>query len=504
MNARNIEPRRAVVIGAGFGGLALAIRLQARGIQTTLLEKRDKPGGRAYVYEDQGFTFDAGPTVITDPSCIEELFALAGKRMEHYVEMLPVSPFYRLCWEDGSHFDYANDQEALDRQIHARNPRDVAGYRRFLAYSKAVFAEGYLKLGAVPFLSFRDMVAAGPQLARLQAWRSVYGIVSRFIQDEQLRQAFSFHSLLVGGNPFATSSIYTLIHALEREWGVWFPRGGTGALVRGLVRLFEDIGGRIELNAPVAQIETGAGRVSGVRLEDGRRFDADAVASNADVVHTYAKLLGAHPRGAAQGEALRKKRFSNSLFVLYFGLDHHHSQLRHHTVCFGPRYRELIKDIFHGETLSEDFSLYLHAPCVTDPSLAPPGCGSHYVLAPVPHLGNAPIDWEAEGPKYRERIFDYLERRYMPGLRSQLVTSRIFTPLDFRDQLNAHHGSAFSLEPLLTQSAWFRPHNRDAELANLYLVGAGTHPGAGVPGVIGSAKATAGLMLKEMQEGVRA
>jgi phytoene desaturase len=503
MNARNIEPRRAVVIGAGFGGLALAIRLQARGIQTTLLEKRDKPGGRAYVYEDQGFTFDAGPTVITDPSCIEELFALAGKRMEHYVEMLPVSPFYRLCWEDGSHFDYANDQEALDRQIHARNPRDVAGYRRFLAYSKAVFAEGYLKLGAVPFLSFRDMVAAGPQLARLQAWRSVYGIVSRFIQDEQLRQAFSFHSLLVGGNPFATSSIYTLIHALEREWGVWFPRGGTGALVRGLVRLFEDIGGRIELNAPVAQIETGAGRVSGVRLEDGRRFDADAVASNADVVHTYAKLLGAHPRGSAQGEALRKKRFSNSLFVLYFGLDHHHSQLRHHTVCFGPRYRELIKDIFHGETLSEDFSLYLHAPCVTDPSLAPPGCGSHYVLAPVPHLGNAPIDWEAEGPKYRERIFDYLERRYLPGLRSQLVTSRIFTPLDFRDQLNAHHGSAFSLEPLLTQSAWFRPHNRDAELANLYLVGAGTHPGAGVPGVIGSAKATAGLMLKEMQEGVR-
>jgi phytoene desaturase len=503
MNARNFEPRRAVVIGAGFGGLALAIRLQARGIQTTLLEKRDKPGGRAYVYEDQGFVFDAGPTVITDPPCIEELFTLAGKRMADYVEMLPVAPFYRLCWEDGSHFDYANDQEALDRQIHARNPADVAGYRRFLAYSKAVFAEGYLKLGAVPFLSFRDMIAAGPQLARLQAWRSVYGIVSRFIQDEQLRQAFSFHSLLVGGNPFATSSIYTLIHALEREWGVWFPRGGTGALVRALVRLFEDIGGRIELNAPVARIDVEDRRASGVRLEDGRVFAADAVASNADVVHTYAKLLGEHPRGTAQGASLAKKKFSNSLFVLYFGLDKHHSQLRHHTVCFGPRYRELIRDIFKGDTLADDFSLYLHAPCVTDPSLAPPGCGSHYVLAPVPHLGNAPIDWEAQGPKYRERIFDYLEQRYMPGLRSQLVTSRIFTPLDFRDQLNAHVGSAFSLEPLLTQSAWFRPHNRDAELANLYLVGAGTHPGAGVPGVIGSAKATAGLMLGAL-EGVRA
>jgi phytoene desaturase len=490
---------KAVVIGAGFGGLALAIRLQASGISTTLLEQRDKPGGRAYVYEDQGFTFDAGPTVITDPSALEELFAAAGKRMSDYVEMLPVSPFYRLCWEDGTHFDYANDQAAIDRQIHAMNPADVDGYRRFLAYSEAVFAEGYLKLGAVPFLSFRDMIAAGPQLAKLEAWKSVYGMVSRFIQNEKLRQVFSFHSLLVGGNPFATSSIYTLIHALERKWGVWFPRGGTGALVQGMVKLFQDIGGTIELNAAVAKIDTQGNEATGVRLKDGRHFPATAVASNADVVHTYAHLLGAHPRGAQKGQSLTKKRFSNSLFVLYFGLDKHHEQLQHHTVCFGPRYQGLIQDIFSAKALPTDFSLYLHAPCVTDPSLAPPGCGSHYVLAPVPHLGNADIDWEEEGPRYRDRIFDYLEQRYMPGLRSQLVTSRIFTPFDFRDQLSAHVGSAFSLEPILTQSAWFRPHNRDSQIQNLYLVGAGTHPGAGVPGVVGSAKATAGLMIADMQ-----
>ncbi|WP_164449761.1 phytoene desaturase, partial [Pseudomonas viridiflava] len=404
--------KNAVVIGAGFGGLALAIRLQAAGVQTTLLEKRDKPGGRAYVYKDEGFTFDAGPTVITDPSAIEELFTAAGKSIKDYVDLLPVSPFYRLCWEDGTQFDYANDQASLDRQIGALNPRDVAGYQRFLAYSKAVFNEGYLKLGAVPFLSFRDMIQAGPQLARLQAWRSVYSKVSEFIEDEKLRQAFSFHSLLVGGNPFATSSIYTLIHALERQWGVWFPKGGTGALVQGMVKLFEDIGGRIELNAEVASIEVSGARATGVRLHDGRVLNADCVASNADVVHTYANLLAQYPRGVKEGARLKRKRFSNSLFVIHFGLKRPQPQLQHHTVCFGPRYRELIQEIFKGDALAEDFSLYLHAPCITDPSLAPPGCSSHYVLSPVPHLGNAPIDWEIEGPRYRDRIFENLEKYY--------------------------------------------------------------------------------------------
>ncbi|WP_337010600.1 phytoene desaturase [Pantoea sp. AS142] len=489
---------RTTVIGAGFGGLALAIRLQASGIPTRLLEQRDKPGGRAYVYQDQGFTFDAGPTVITDPSAIEELFTLAGKKLSDYVELIPVKPFYRLCWASGKVFSYDNDQPALEAQIAAFNPRDVEGYRRFLAYSRAVFAEGYLKLGTVPFLSFRDMLRAAPQLAKLQAWRSVYSKVASYIEDEHLRQAFSFHSLLVGGNPFATSSIYTLIHALEREWGVWFPRGGTGALVQGMVKLFEDLGGEVELNASVARLETQENRITAVHLKDGRVFPTRAVASNADVVHTYCKLLSQHPASQAQGRSLQNKRMSNSLFVIYFGLNHHHDQLAHHTVCFGPRYRELIDEIFNKDGLAEDFSLYLHAPCVTDPSLAPEGCGSYYVLAPVPHLGTADIDWAVEGPRLRDRIFDYLEQHYMPGLRSQLVTHRIFTPFDFRDELNAYQGSAFSVEPILTQSAWFRPHNRDKHINNLYLVGAGTHPGAGIPGVIGSAKATAGLMLEDL------
>lgn len=488
--------RTAAVIGSGFGGLALAIRLQSAGVQTTLFEARDKPGGRAYVWHDQGFTFDAGPTVITDPSALEELFALSGRRLSDYVEMLPVTPFYRLCWEDGATFDYANDQDALDAQIGARNPRDVDGYRRFLAYSREVFREGYLKLGAVPFLSFRSMVQAGPALARLGAWRSVYDVVARFIEDEHLRQAFSFHSLLVGGNPFATSSIYALIHALEREWGVWFPRGGTGALVHGMVRLFEDLGGQLHLNAPVQRIEVDGGRAAAVRV-NGERLAFDQVASNADVVHTYERLLGHVPRGAAEAARLKGKRFSMSLFVIHFGLRRPQPQLVHHTVCFGPRYRELIQDIFEGSTIPDDFSLYLHAPCATDPSLAPPGCSTHYVLAPVPHLGRAAVDWDVEGPRLRDRILAYLEQRYMPGLRDDLVTCRIFTPADFRDELGAHLGSAFSLEPVLTQSAWFRPHNRDDAIPNLYIVGAGTHPGAGVPGVVGSAKATAGLMLSE-------
>lgn len=491
------HPTTAAVIGAGFGGLALAIRLQSAGIQTTIFEKRDKPGGRAYVYTDDGFTFDAGPTVITDPDCLEQLWALSGRRLADYVTLLPVTPFYQLCWEDGYRFDYANDQAEIDRQIGEKSPDDVEGYRRFLSYSEDLYREGYEKLGTVPFLNFWSMIKVAPQLMRLESHRSVYSKVSQFIKDDQLRQAFSFHSLLVGGNPFRTSSIYGLIHALERKGGVWFAKGGTGALIAGMVKLFEDLGGTVRLNAEIDRMEAHDDRVTGVVLKDGSRHAFDQIASNADVVHTYKHMLRDTSRGRSNARALEKKSFSMSLFVIYFGLKTTHPELKHHMVLFGARYRELITEIFGADGLAEDFSLYLHAPSVTDDSLAPPGSSAYYVLSPVPHLGTADIDWSVEGPKYRDRILKYLNDHYIPGLLEDLVTVRHFTPFHFRDELNAHLGSAFSVEPVLTQSAWFRPHNRDDQISNLYIVGAGTHPGAGIPGVVGSAKATAGLMIED-------
>jgi phytoene desaturase len=488
---------KAVVIGAGFGGLACAIRLQSAGHQVTLLEGRDRPGGRAYVYEQDGYIFDAGPTVITDPSSLEELFTLSGRKLSDYVELLPITPFYRLHWEDGTSFDYVNDQAELDRQIAALSPPDVEGYRRFLDYSQAVFEEGYLKLGHVAFLDPWSMVRAAPQLAKLQAWRSVYSMVSRFVKEEHLRQALSFHTLLVGGNPFESSSIYALIHALERKWGVWFPRGGTGALVQGLARLFTDLGGELRLSTPAAEILTSGDRTTGVTTADGEIILADLVVSNADVMHTYGELLKGHARGRQMHKGLGRRRFSMSLFVVYFGLKRRHDHLSHHTILFGPEYKGLVDAICGAKPLRDDFSIYLHAPSVTDDSLAPPGCSGYYALSPVPNLTQQ-IDWAVEGPKYADRLLESIERRAIPGLRADLDTLRIFTPADFQTELNAHLGSAFSLEPILTQSAYFRVHNRDARLRNLYFVGAGAHPGAGVPGVVGSAKATAGVIAQDL------
>jgi phytoene desaturase len=484
--------RRAAVIGSGFGGLAAAIRLQSMGFETVCYEAHEQPGGRASVYEDGGFIFDAGPTVITAPHCLEELFELSGRRMADYVRLLPVTPLYRLQWSDGVSFDYVADEAGLIEQVRRVSPGDVEGYRRFADYTRRVFEKGYEELGAVPFLSFTDMLRAAPHLARLRADRSVYAQVSRFVKDEHLRQAFSFHPLLVGGNPLDTSSIYTLIHWIERKWGVFFPEGGTGALVRGLVRLFEDLGGTLRLRAPVEHVVVRPGPdalqhvVHAAGLPPGT---FDVVVSNADVHHTYATLY----RGVAGAERrqrrLERMSWSMSLFVLYFGTKKRYPELAHHTILFGPRFQGLVRDIFRGPRVPDDFSLYLHAPTVTDPGMAPAGCEAFYVLSPVPHLGNAAVDWDAVAPVYGDTILAALERR-LPGLRESIVTRRHFTPIDFAARFNAHHGSAFSVAPRLIQSAYFRPHNRDPDIPGLYLAGAGTHPGAGVPGVVNSAKAT--------------
>jgi phytoene desaturase len=487
---------RAAVIGSGFGGLALAIRLQSAGMDTTILEARDKPGGRAYYWEKGGHVFDAGPTVITDPACLKELWALSGADMAADVDLVPVSPFYRLSWPDGTIFDYLDDDQRLAEQIAALDPADVDGYRRFLDYSAGVFVEGYEKLGAVPFLDFTSMLRAAPQLARYQAWRSVYSVVSGFVRNKKLRQALSFHTLLVGGNPMTTSAIYALIHKLERDGGVWFARGGTNSLVRGMVRHFERLGGTVRLADPVEAIGIDAGRVTTVRTRSGWSQDFDAVASNADVVRTY-DMLG-DDRGRRASAKLRRKRFSPSLFVVHFGTRGTWPDVPHHSILFGPRYRGLLTDIYRGRTLADDPALYLHHPTATDPAMAPSGKSTFYVLAPVPHLGKAPLDWEEEAPRYRDRILELLEQRMMPGLRDRVETIFHYTPRDFESDLNSHLGSAFSLEPILTQSAWFRVHNRDDSIPNLYFVGAGTHPGAGIPGVVGSAKATAKLMIEDL------
>jgi phytoene desaturase len=491
-----VDKKRAAIVGSGFGGLAAAIRLQAAGFDTVLFEARDKPGGRAYVYEEQGYTFDGGPTVITAPQCLDELFELSGRRREAYVEFLPVTPFYRLLWQDGTRIDYAGG-DGLLREIERLCPSDRAGYLRFVDYSRRVFDKGYAELSHVPFLRFSDMLKVAPSLARLRADRSVYSTVSRFVEHEKLREALSFHALLVGGNPFETSSIYTLIHYLERNFGVFFPRGGTGALVQALVTLYHELGGELRLSCPVHGVRVE--RAPRVRhLVDSAAGDAepfDLVVSNSDLHHTYSKLYAAEPSAQKTAKKLSRAEWSMSLFVLYFGTDRTYD-LAHHTVLFGPRYRGLLDDVFHGHRLPDDFSLYLHAPSVTDPSLAPPGCGSFYVLSPVPHLGNAPLDWDEIGDAYGERILEALEAQ-MPNLRRHVVVKRSLTPRGFQRELFAYHGSAFSVAPKLTQSAWFRPHNRDPHIPGLYLVGAGTHPGAGVPGVVSSAKATAGLVLAD-------
>lgn len=484
---------RAIVIGSGFGGLAAAVRLGAKGYDVTVVEKRDRAGGRAYVYRQDGFVFDAGPTIITAPFLIEDLFHLAGARPADYVDIFPVNPFYEIRFDDGERFTYDGDADRMREEVRRLSPGDVEGYETFLAKSRAIFEKGFVELAHVPFLTPWSMARVVPALVRLESYRSVLGLVKRHIRSERLRQVFSFHPLLVGGDPAHAPAIYALICYLERQWGVHFARGGMGAVVDALVRLVGELGGEVRLSSPVEEILVEGRRARGVRLAGGERIAADLVVSNADVSWTYQRLVRPQDRPHNSDRRLRRMRYSMSLFLAYFGTDRTYPELRHHTIVLGPRYEGLLADIFTHHRLARDFSLYLHAPTRSDPSLAPPGCEAFYVLSPVPHLA-APVDWSATKHAYRDAIYEHLERTCIPGLRDHLVTERLFTPEDFRDELWSHLGAAFSFEPRLEQSAWFRAHNACPDIAGLYFVGAGTHPGAGLPGVLSSARATDSLI----------
>jgi phytoene desaturase len=488
MHAPVVVPRRhAVVIGSGFGGLAAAVRLGARGYRVTVLEKLDAPGGRAYVYRQDGFTFDAGPTIITAPYLLEELWALCGRKLADDVELRSIDPFYEIRFDDGTVLRATADLDAMRGEVARIAPEDVAGFDRFIRDSGEIYEIAFKQLADQPFHHFSTMLRAAPNLLRLGGHWSVFRKISRYFKNPKLRVAFSFHPLLIGGNPLTTTAYYCLIAHLERIHRVHFAMGGTGALVTGLVGLIEGLGGEVRCNAEVARITVENGRATGVRLESGETIAADIVVSNADVAWTYKHLLADQPRRRWTDAKLARADYSMSLFVWYFGTNRRFDDVYHHTMVLGPRYQELLRDIFSRKKLAKDFSLYLHRPTATDPSLAPPGCDTFYVLAPVPHLGSG-IDWDVAAEPYRAAIQQRLEATVMPGLGDSIVTSRLLTPKDFRDRLLSVNGAAFSLEPQLFQSAWFRPHNRSEEVEGLYMVGAGTHPGAGVPGVISSAR----------------
>ena len=529
------HPRKAIVIGSGIGGLAAAIRLSSMGLDVLVLERNDTPGGRAMVHRAEGFTFDMGPTVLTVPHFIEELFSLergrpaladedfpreilegdvrvrsgvsGGPATSRYVTIRPILPFYRIWFSDGTWFDYDGDPESTRAQIRALSPEDLEGYERFHEDARAIFERGFLQLGYTHFGSIPSMLKVVPDLLKLDAVRSLFSFTSRYFKSDKLRQVFSFETLLVGGNPLAVPAIYAMIHFVEKTWGIHYAMGGTGALVSGLVRKLTELGGQIRYGATVDRVEceAGSGLLSrpvarGVRLTTGEVLSADIVLSNADYAYTHTKLIEPRWRTWQPDWRVKMSRQSMSLVVVYFGFRKTETplNLQHHNIILGPRYEELLTEIFDRKILSPDFSQYLHIPTLTDPSLAPEGHHAAYTLVPVPNNASG-INWGTEGPRLVDTVLRFLdERGYIPGLMERLVYKTHITPDHFEHNLLAHLGNAFGPEPTLTQSAWFRPHNRSQDIDGLYLVGAGAQPGAGTPSVMMSAKMTARLVAEDL------
>lgn len=477
----------AIVVGSGFGGLAAAIRLGAKGYRVTVLEKLDGLGGRAYVYRRDGFTFDAGPTIITGRFLLDELWELCGRSIADDIDLREMKPFYRIRFNDGETFDCSADRDAMHREIARFSQGDVAGFDALMAMSERIYRFGFEELGSIPFSDMRRMAQAVPGLLRLRAYRSVYGLVSQFIKDERLRIVFSFHPLLIGGSPFRAPSTYCLITFLEKNWGVQFAMGGMGAVIKGLASLIHRQGNHIRMNAEVREILIENGTAKGVVLANGETIHSDIVVSNADAAATYARLVPSRWRKRWRDTKLARMHYSMSLFVWYFGTNRRYDDVQHHSILLGPRYRGHLNEMFAKKQLAEDFSLYLYRPTATDPNMAPPGCDTFYALSPVPHLDSG-TDWHDRAETYRAKIQSFLEQRALPDLGKHIVTSHFVTPEHFSDRLASHKGAGFGFEPLAQQAGWFRPHNQSEDIENLYLVGAGTHPGAGIPGVLASAK----------------
>lgn len=484
---------KAIVIGAGFGGIAASLRLRAKGYAVTLIDRCAALGGRAQVYEREGFRHDAGPTVITAPFLFEELFALFGESFADHVKLVPLTPWYRFRFADGDTFDYGGTLEATLAEIERIEPRDRAGYLALLEHSRRIYDIGFTQLSAQPFHRLGTMLRQVPHLLGLRNYETVWQMVSRHLVSDKLRRAFSIQPLLVGGNPFDTTSIYGLIHFLERAHGVHFAMGGTGAVIRALGGLLARQGVALRLSTSVERVLVERGVARGVVLADGVVLDADVVVSDADAAHLYRELVPHGEQALTTRMKLSRAHYSMGLFVLYFGTTRTYPDVAHHTIWMGERYRELLDDIFHRQKLAEDFSLYVHRPTATDPSFAPEGRDSFYVLCPVPNL-QAGIDWAVEGPRLRDRIVDALDRTMLPGLKAAITADFYKTPEDFRAEYRSVHGAGFSVAPVFRQSAWFRFHNKSESVRSLYLVGAGTHPGAGVPGVLCSAKVVDALI----------